>query len=92
MCVGFKSSFIEKLIDTFEISRSPSELGVSYDNTVDEAAFKSIKTEFVYPNWFETLQKSKQKLAVYVGWFNNQRYHPTLNYLKPVKYHLENVL
>ena len=51
----FKSGLIEELIDTFDISRSLSEAGVPYDNAVAEATFKSIKTEFVYPNKFETL-------------------------------------
>lgn len=88
----FKSSLIEELIDTFDISRSLSEAGVPYDNAVAEATFKSIKTEFVYPNKFETLQQLKQELAVYVWWFNNKRYHQTLNYLTPVQYRLENVI
>ena len=88
----FKSSLIEELINTFGISRSLSEAGVPYDNAVAEATFKSIKTEFVYPNRFETLQQLKQELAVYVWWFNNKRYHQTLNYLTPVQYRLENVI
>lgn len=56
------------------------------------STFKSIKTEFIYPNKFETLQQLKQELAVYVWWFNNKRYHQTLNYLTPVQYRLENVI
>ncbi|CAM3739517.1 Integrase catalytic domain-containing protein [Erysipelothrix urinaevulpis] len=88
----FKNSLIEDLIDTFGISRSLSEAGVPYDNAVAEATFKSIKTEFVYPNRFETLQQLKQELSVYVWWFNNKRYHQTLNYLTPVQYRLENVI
>ena len=88
----FKSTLIEELIDTFKISRSLSEAGVPYDNAVAEATFKSIKTEFIYPNKFETLQQLKQELAVYVWWFNNKRYHQTLNYLTPIQYRLKNVI
>ena len=62
----FKSALIEELIDTFDISKSLSEAGVPYDNAVVEATFKSIKTEFVYPNKFEPLQQLKQELVVYV--------------------------
>ncbi len=88
----FKSSLIEDLINIFGISRSLSETGVPYDNAVAEATFKSIKTEFIYPNRFETPQQLKQELSVYVWWFNNKRYHQTLNYLTPVQYRLENVI
>jgi len=62
----FKSSLIEDLINTFDISRSLSEAGVPYDNAVAEATFKTIKTEFVYPNKFKILQQLRQELAVYV--------------------------
>lgn len=87
----FKSTLIEELIDTFEISRSLSEACIPYDNAVVEATFKSIKTEFVYPTRFETRQHLKQELSVYAWWFNNKRYPQTLNYLTPVRYRLENV-
>lgn len=60
----FKSSLIEELIDTFEVSRSLSEAWVPYDKAVAEATFKSIKTEFVYQSRFETLQQFRQELSV----------------------------
>ena len=88
----FKSFLLEELIETFGISRSLSEAGVPYDNAVAEATFKSIKIEFVYPNRFENLQQLKQELSVYVWWFNNKRYHQTLNYLTPVQYRFENAI
>ena len=73
-------------MDTFEIKRSLSQKGSPYDNAVAEATFKSIKTEFVYPNVFETLTELETKFAAYVWWFNNKRLHSTLGYLPPVEY------
>ena len=82
----FKNTLIEEVLDTFEIKRSLSQKGSPYDNAVAEATFKSIKTEFVYPNVFETLTELETKFAAYVWWFNNKRLHSTLGYLPPVEY------
>ena len=45
-----------------------------------------------FPLYLRALQQLKQELAVYVWWFNNKRYHQTLNYLTPVQYRLENIV
>ena len=82
----FKNKLIEEVLDTFKIKRSLSQKGSPYDNAVAEATFKSIKTEFVYPNVFETLTELETKLAAYVWWYNNKRLHSTLGYLPPVEY------
>lgn len=82
----FKNKLIDEVLDTFKINRSLSQKGSPYDNAVAEATFKSIKTEFVYPNVFDTLTQLKNKFAAYVWWFNNKRLHSTLGYLPPIEY------
>lgn len=74
------------MLDTFKIKRSLSQKGSPYDNAVAEATFKSIKTEFVYPNIFETLKDLELRLSAYVWWYNNKRLHSSLNYLPPTEY------
>ncbi len=82
----FKNNIIDGLIDTFNIKRSLSKKGCPYDNAVAEATFKVFKTEFVYPNTFETLEQLNLELFDYVNWYNNLRIHSSLNYLAPIEY------
>lgn len=55
----FKNQTIEELLETFDIERSLSHKGCSYDNTVPEASFKIIKTEFVWNETFAELKELK---------------------------------
>lgn len=82
----FKNHAIDKVLETFEISRSLSKKGCPYDNAVAEATFKIIKTEFIKHERFETLDDLKLKLADYVNWFNNFRIHSSLDYLTPIQF------
>ncbi len=82
----FDNYLIEEVLKTFEIKQSLSRKGNPYDNAVAEAQFKIIKTEFVYPRRFDTLDQLHLELEAYVFWFNNKRIHSTLGYLSPVEY------
>lgn len=87
----FKNKLIDEVLETFKIKRSLSKKGTPYDNAVAEATFKSIKTEFVYANRFETLQELEVRFSAYVWWFNNKRLHSTLGYLPPVEYRAQTI-
>lgn len=82
----FDNQLISKLLDTFDIVRSLSAKGCPYDNAVAEATFKSIKTEFVYQETFETIVELQIKWFDYVHWYNHIRLHSTLDYMAPVEY------
>ncbi|MXQ54022.1 IS3 family transposase [Shimazuella sp. KC615] len=58
----------------------------SYDNAVAEATFKIIKTEFVYPTTFDSLDQITIEFCDYVNWFNKIRIHGTLGYVSPEEY------
>ncbi len=91
----FKNNTINGIMDTFDINRSLSKKGCPYDNAVAEATFKIFKTEFVYPNNFESLSKLQLELSDYVNWYNNHRIHSSLGYLSPSAYkflHLKKVV
>ena len=60
--------------------------GYPYDNAVEEATFKVVKTEFVYNERFGALEGLQYKLADYVNWFNNHRIHSELGYLTRYQY------
>ncbi len=87
----FKNQTIEELLEVFEIERSLSRKGCSYDNAVAEATFKVIKTEFVWNETFENLKELKLKLWNYVNWYNHHRIHSSLGYQTPVQYRENNL-
>ncbi|MGH2107061.1 IS3 family transposase [Aerococcus urinaeequi] len=57
-----------------------------YDNAVAEAAFKVIKTEFIYQEQFESLDHLRLELVDYINWFNKFRIHGTLGYKSPLDF------
>lgn len=78
-------SFVEEILETFEITRSLSRLGNPYDNAVAESTYKTFKTEFCRKR-FETLEQLETELFDYVNWYNTKRIHGSLGYLSPVEY------
>ena len=70
----------------FGITRSLSKKGCPYDNAVDESTNKTLKTEFVYQEQFNSLYDLQVKLNDYVWWYNNERMHSTLDYMSPVEF------
>lgn len=84
----FKNNVIDGLIAAFGITRSLSHKGCPYDNAVAEATFKVFKTEFVYPNVFDSLEHLEVELKDYVNWYNNFRIHSSLDYMTPVEYRI----
>lgn len=81
----FKNKIIDKILEVFEIERSLNMKGCPYDNTVTEATYKVIKTEFVNHQVFETQEQLGYAFANYVNWYNNHRIHSSLGYLSPVE-------
>ena len=61
------------------------------DNAVAEAAFKSIKTEFVYGRMFACQQELDLELFDYVNCFHNIRIHGSLNDQSPIEYKRTNL-
>lgn len=86
----FKNKLIDEALKAFGIEKSLSEKGFTlpYDNAVDEATFKTIKTEFVHGKVFSCQHELDLELFDYVNWFNNIRIHGSLNYLTPNEYKL----
>ena len=82
----FKNKEIDEMLNTFKIKRSLSKKGNPYDNSVAEATFKIIKTEFVMGKNFKKLDELRISLFDYVNWFNNDRIHGSLGYLSPIEY------
>ena len=87
----FKNKIIDEALDAFEIKRSLSKKGCTYDNAVAEAGYKIIKTEFSFNKVFNSLEELQLDLRSYIFWYNNKRIHSALNYMTPVEYRLDNM-
>ncbi|WP_442902737.1 IS3 family transposase [Gilliamella sp. Nev3-1] len=68
------------------MQRSLSHKGYPYDNTVAEAKFKAVKTEFVSNTIFDSLEQLRLPFNHYIDWFNDNRFHSSLNYPSPIEY------
>lgn len=86
----FDNQLISEVLTRNDIKHSLSKKGCPYDNAVSEATFKTIKTEFIYANTFETLVQLKQQFAAYVYWYNHIRMHSSLGYISPVMFKNKN--
>ena len=67
----FKNRIIEEALKTFDIRRSLNHKGCPYHNSVVEATYKTIKTEFVFNKRFENLRELERELFDYANWYNN---------------------
>ena len=83
---AFKNKRIDEALDTFGIERSLSAKGTPYDNAVAEAAFKTLKTEFILYEQFASQEALDLGLFDYVNWYNNVRIHGSLGYQTPAEY------
>lgn len=82
----FKNKSIDQSLEAFGIERSLSVKGTPYDNAVAESTFKTLKTEFIFGEHFETQEGLDLGLFDYVNWYNNVRIHGSLGYMTPKEY------
>ena len=77
-CVAFA-----KLLGSYEnVSRSMSRKGNCWDNAVAESFFKTLKTELVYQNKFQSQEEAQIAIFEWIEtWYNRNRRHSTLGNL-----------
>jgi len=69
------------------ITQSMSRKGNCWDNAVAESFFKTMKTEMIYHQKFQTKAEAKLVVFEYIEvWYNRQRRHSALEYLTPCQY------
>jgi transposase InsO family protein len=70
------------------VLQSMSGKGNCWDNAVAESFFKTLKSEMVYQQGFQSREIAKQAIFEYVEiWYNRQRRHSALGYLSPFEYY-----
>lgn len=75
--------FVTQLKKHQNITRSMSRKGNCWDNAVAESFFKTIKTELIYHQKYETKQQAALSIFEYIEtWYNKNRRHQKLKNLK----------
>nr|WP_218160629.1 IS3 family transposase [Spirosoma endophyticum] len=70
------------------VLQSMSGKGNCWDNAVAESFFKTLKSELVYQQNFQSRAMAKQAVFEYIEiWYNRQRRHSSLGYLSPFDYY-----
>ncbi len=87
--IQYASDEFKKLLEGKKAVPSMSRKGNCYDNAFVETFFKTLKSELIYREKFETEEKLKSAVFEYIEtWYNRRRLHSSLGYLSPVEYEL----
>jgi putative transposase len=63
-----------------------SRKGNCWDNAVAESFFKTLKSDLVYGNNFQTMKEAKTAVFEYIEiWYNRKRLHSSLGYRTPLE-------
>ena len=75
-----------------DVVQSMSHKGNCYDNSVMENFFGIMKSEFLYPKEFESVEQFKKELEKYMEYYNTKRIKAKFK-MSPVEYrtHFEQV-
>lgn len=85
--VQYASADFRNQLIGLPIIQSMSRKGNCWDNAVAESFFKTIKTEMVYHQVFETRQQASIAIFEYIEiWYNRKRRHSTLGFLTPMEF------
>ena len=72
-----------------DMVQSMSRKGNCHDNAAMESFFGVLKTEFIYPNKFTSIEDLQARLSEYIRYYNNDRIKLKLKGLSPVQYRIQ---
>lgn len=75
-----------RMLDSRHITQSMSRKGNCLDNAAMESFFATLKSEFFYPNSFESIESLREGIEDYIRYYNNDRIKLKLKGLSPVQY------
>jgi len=65
-----------------------SRKGNCWDNAPMESANGTLKVECAQDAHFETREQAMREIVEYIGYYNTERRHSSLDYLTPAKFEL----
>lgn len=82
----YQSPHYQKKLRAKGLTLSMSRKGNCLDNAAMESFFAVLKSEFFYPNKFQSLRELQDGIADYIHYYNHDRIKPKLKGLSPVQY------
>lgn len=79
----FTSEAFTATLDGYGIRISMDGVNRALDNIYIERFWRSLKYEDIYLNDYRTLSELKEGIKRYMGFYNNERFHASLEYLTP---------
>lgn len=73
------------------VAISMNGAGRSVDNICIERFWRSAKVEKIYLNEYEKISILKEDVREYIEFYNNKRFHESLNYKKPMEVYRESI-
>jgi len=74
------------------IVQSMSRKGNCLDNSIMENFFRLLKSELLYLQKFDSLERFKKELKEYINYYNNKRIKCKLKGVSPVQYRIHSLL
>jgi putative transposase len=82
--IQYASAAYRRTLESHQVTASMSRRGNCYDNAVMESFYKTLKTELVNHEKYQTRQEARQSIFEYIEvFYNRQRRHSALGYLSP---------
>lgn len=86
----YTSQDFQKFLKWHKFIASMSGTGNCFDNAAMESFFHTLKTEWVYFEYYITREQAKQSIFEYIEvFYNRQRRHSTLAYLSPAMFEMQ---
>lgn len=86
----FTSCGFTSILEGENILISMDSVGRAFDNIIVERFWRTLKYENVYIQSYETVPELTYGLADYINFYNNERFHSTLNYKTPSIFYKNN--
>jgi len=65
--------------------------GRASDNIAIERFFRTLKYENIYLNSYDTINELREGVSRYIGFYNNIRFHSSLNYKRPMQVYFRDI-
>jgi putative transposase len=82
----YTSGDFKKRCRAMGIVQSMGTVGDSYDNSMMESAWSSLKRELVYETHFTTREEARRAVFEWLIWYNGERLHSSIDYMSPIKF------
>jgi len=82
----YTSTDFAQVLDDFDVLQSVGSVGDAYDNALAESFVDTLKTELIADRVWRTRGQLELAVVEYLGWFNHDRLHESLDDLPPAEF------